>query len=169
MKLINILAEIAWDIKRKNPNKNEIHEVSNILNEISRYEINVINTPSGFSIVDKNNQTSFSVDLTLVKPTVYGVKFGNDGDYSWETDKLEQLKKALFLKDSIKEIIAPMFDSKKITELVFASVSSDGNEEKRKKLFKNLFEELESILGKDNIVYEETNEKYHGASSIHTI
>lgn len=142
-------------------------EVKVFLFEINFWSPVISTTPNGFNIKTDDTSSTFSIMISKIKDDVYGVKFGDaSDDYRWETNNLLKLKKAHFLKDVAKKIIAKKFLDGEFHTLVFAPQSSDGREEDRINLFKHLISEIKSSINKGELEFKEDDENFNGAMSL---
>ena len=142
-------------------------EAKGLLLEIDFWTPVVKETPNGFYIEAEGSDPRFGITFSKIegKPGIYGVKFGEGEDYSWETSRILMIKKAEFLKRMARSIVREKFIGGEISTLVFAPVASDGKDEDRKRLFQGLYNELSSGMS-DSFSYEESDEEYSGSMTI---
>lgn len=142
-------------------------EAKAILLEIDFWTSEIRDTPNGFYIEAKESNPKFGITFSKVgdKVGVYGVKFGEGEDYSWETSRILLIKKAEFLKRVARTIVRKKFIDGDINTLVFAPVASDGRDEDRQRLFKGLYSELSHGM-EDSLSYNDSDEEYAGSMTI---
>lgn len=171
----DILLEIygqALSEKLKSGSKFTIDEVNEeakaMLLEVDFWTPVIKETPNGFYIEAEQSDPKFSINFSKIegKNNVYGIKFGEGEDYSWETSRLLMIKKAEFLKRIARSIVRKKFLDGEINTLVFAPVASDGKEEDRQRLFQGLYSELTSGMPKDFLSFNESDEEYSGSMTI---
>lgn len=171
----DILIEVygqALSEKLKSNVKFTIDEVNEeakaILLEVDFWTPTVKETPNGFYIEAEESDPKFGIIFSKIegKDGVYGVKFGEGENYSWETSRILIIKKAEFLKRMARSIVRKKIIDGEINTLVFAPVASDGKEEDRARLFQGLYSELTSGMPKDFLLYNESDEEYSGSMTI---
>jgi hypothetical protein len=171
----DILLEIyghALSEKLKSGAKFTVDEVNEeakaILLEVDFWTPYVKETPNGFYIEAEESDPKFGINFSKIegKEGVYGVKFGEGENYSWETNRVLMIKKAEFLKRMARTIVRKKFIEGDINTLVFAPVASDGKDADRERLFKGLYSELTSGMPKDFLSYKDSDEEYSGSMTI---
>lgn len=161
MKPLTILAlEIYQKLEKQYPNLTERRNATKqyILNEITQWEIKTLEQEDNYFFKPKEfigDKNSPPFEIRLLKPKAiegwYELKFGNlnastdEEKYKWNNKDPYRLQKAVFLTRVLESKIKPLFETGKITGIIFQPYDGDGLADDRYSYFYNMY----SKLGKD--------------------
>lgn len=161
MRALTVIAlEIYQKLGKQYPNLTERREATKqyILNEITHWEVKTLEQGDNYffkpkEFIGDKNSPPFEVRLLKSKAVegYHELKFGNlnastdEEKYKWDDKDPYRLQKALFLMKVLESKIKSLFETGKITGIMFQPYSGDGLEDDRYSYFYNMY----SKLGKD--------------------